>query len=159
MNDDHPKTSLKQCLNAPGGVTMAEAVERAELHLAYVGPKAVQSLVDSVVEIERLVAGAADDPTPEQRREIYTATNMVAGLGGMVGRDALGKVAYSLCHLLDETEPSWDREAVNLHLSAMRILRQPDAISAKATTELLDGLVGVRRVLARERERLPGSAA
>lgn len=159
VSDSPAKHSLKQCLNASDGVTMAEAIERAALHLAYIEPKAIESLAQSVVEIERLVARADGSPTPELRREIYAATNMVAGLGGMVGREALGKVAYSLCHLIDETEPGWNREAVRLHLSAMRVLRCPEAISEKEASDLLGGLVEVRRVLARERERLPESAA
>ncbi|MEQ1619563.1 MAG: hypothetical protein ABL883_14610 [Terricaulis sp.] len=134
---------LSRALNAPGGMTLAQACELAAVNVAFVREKAIVAMDDALLDLARLCA--VGPPTLEHRRELHALSCTIAGVGGMFELEALSKAAHCFCSLLDETEPNWDGDAVAVHLAAMRILLAPEQTPAAAQESLLEGLAKVRR--------------
>lgn len=146
---------LSRCLNAPDGMKLDEACARAEKNLARLAPRAIEDVLRNVGAIAELAVRFEDAPSPRLRTDMHALSCAVAGLAGAFGREALSKVAYSLCRLIDETEPGWSREAAALHVQAMRHLCTPRETPAEIQDQIVEGLVKVRRRLADERQNLP----
>lgn len=144
---------LAGCINGPGGMTIAEACSRAKDHLDVIEARALDTFGQAVQAIVELSGSASADP--QARAEMHRQSCTIAGLGGMFKRDTLGKAAYSLCRLLDETEPGWSAEGVALHVDALRLLLDPANVPDGVQAQLVEGLVKVRQRLARERGSLP----
>lgn len=145
---------LSRCLNVPDGIKLDEACARADRNLARLAPRAIEDVLENVRAIADLASRFEAVP-PAARVEMHALSCAVAGLAGSFGREALSKVAYSLCRLIDETEPGWSTEATALHVQAMRHLCMPQGASAETQEKIVEGLVKVRRRLAEERKGLP----
>ena len=146
---------LSRCLNVPDGMNLEEACARAERRLARLAPRAIEEVWESVRAIGDLASRLEGVPPQQARVELHALSCNVAGLAGAFGREALGKVAYSLCRLIDETEPGWSSEATALHIQAMRHLCMPQGTPVETQEKIVEGLVKVRLRLADESRRLP----
>lgn len=133
---------LARFLNIPGGITMAEAHERGCEKLESLRARCIADMDDSLSSIGGYLNLFSGEPPGAVRQELHRLSCCVLSLAGTFERDALSKAAYSLCRLLDGTDAPghWDREAVDVHFSAMRLLFKPDRISPKAQAYLIDGL-------------------
>lgn len=136
---------LASALNAPDGITLAQACELAAVNMDWIRDKAIAAMNDALRDILRLCD--AGSPSPAERQEMHSLSCSIAGAGGMFDFDGLSKAAHCFCRLLDETEPGWDAEAVAVHLGAMRLLLSP-ARGAAEEEALVEGLAKVRRLAA-----------
>lgn len=115
-----PSYSITRKMRAPGGMTLAAALERAEQALEDVRASCVTA-IDA--KIDRLVhlagAGAIGD-------EMYDLAGEVFSEAGTFGLKEVSAAAHSLCELLSSDAGAKARAAVNVHVDALRALRHPD---------------------------------
>ncbi len=139
-----PRTlRLARLMAEPGGIRMVDAVAQANQNLEQVRDDCLNTVDRHLGEIERLHGQAADAPSVELREEIYRLANEIHGLAGVFGLRELGEAAFSLCELIDRLQVShgWRSDAVDVHLSALRLLRRPEHLDHPETV-----LEGLRRV-------------
>jgi hypothetical protein len=129
---------LSKALNAPGGIDLTQACERAALHLEALKERALGELRACLNDIAALCALGA--PAPEMRREMHRLSCSLAGMGGMFGYEGLSKAAYCFCRLLDETAPGWNGQAAQVHVASMQLLLSGKAGDAGQEAALLEGL-------------------
>lgn len=127
------KSPLARCLNAPRGITVEAAEQRAQVHLNAIENLAVKEMaacVDSFASYLKLLHG---NPPDAVRDELQRLAYVIASSAGTFGREALGAAALSTCELIDvfRQKHTWDREAIDVHCDAMRLLL--DLPAAEAT--------------------------
>ncbi|HMO43685.1 MAG TPA: hypothetical protein PKB04_10275 [Phenylobacterium sp.] len=141
-----PKYALAALLKKPGGMTVRDAVEQAQSNLEGLQeaawPELDQRLADCEAAFE--ACGAAFDEA--RLRAHYEGAVRLIGLPSLCGLDALENAAHSLCDLLDRliTTAKWDRDGVEVHIKALRLLRNLPPEAAAAAGPILDGLRRVR---------------
>ncbi|MGA0605841.1 hypothetical protein ACO2Q0_07550 [Phenylobacterium sp. VNQ135] len=142
-----PKLRLAEILKTPGGLTVADALERAQANLDTLKPSCVAELV-ALLELadaafERL-GPVFDDAA---LTDLYAIAVRGIGAGAVCGTPAIDQALTSLCDLIDHlrTTGHYDRAAVGVHLRAWRLLMNPDLPDA-GVQRVLDGL---RKVAAR----------
>jgi hypothetical protein len=138
---------LARFVGAPDGIGVEEACARAAGNVEALSGRALEQIHDSLARIAATTIETATAPNAKQRRDLHQLSCTIAGLGGMFGRDALSKVAYSFCRLIDETEPGWDAPSAAVHVRAMQLLSMPDRTTPEAQARIVEGLKSVRKHL------------
>jgi hypothetical protein len=135
---------LAKLVRKPGGVKLNEAVLQAEENLKSVQDSCLEALDGYLAETERLHVEGGAKPSEEAKESIYQLANDIHGMAGVFGLGDLGDAAFSLCELVDRLRAAgrWNAASVEVHLSALRLLRVPGEGHA-------DMLEGLRRVVAR----------
>ena len=132
---------LAKLAQTPGGVTLAEALKRADRNLDTVREDYLNVLDEQIGRIERLSAG--DRPEPHVVDELYACSNELLAVAGVFGLGELGEAAYSFCELLDRLRRTnaWSRQSVAVHVNTMKLLRHPErTASLGGCRAVLDGL-------------------
>lgn len=153
-----PENRLANALRKPGGVTLGEALARAERRLETVRDDCVAAL-DGKIEALAAIAAARD---AAQAASAYAHASDIFSLSGTFGLKEFSEAAHSLCRLLDtcREKDGWSsaaargREAdslmwqsVGVHIDALRTLRRPELsrdVAARAAV-----VEGLRRIAAR----------
>jgi hypothetical protein len=145
-DDPIAKTSdgLRRGLNAANGISMKDACRLADVHIECMHDDTVALLGETLESIERKLATLDGAPNQQARADLHSLSCAIAGMAAMFGRPSMGDAAYSLCQLIDESEPGWDAPAVTVHVQAMRLLFSPDLFAKRAQLNLVDGLGKVR---------------
>ena len=130
----HPPQTLKaKAYLAPrsGDFTPEEAIEQAEGALEAVSSSFQNWMVD---ETEKLVAAREHfraEGTAEARGALFQACHHVRGNAGVFGFPLAGKVADSLCKLVDRCPPArLPLAVVDQHVDAIRAMVREDARGA-----------------------------
>jgi hypothetical protein len=142
-----PKMRLAELLKAPGGLTVADALERAHANLDTLKPTC---LAEQIALLEYAEAGferlgsAFDDAA---LAELYAIAVRGIGTGSVCGAPAVDEALNSLCDLVDHfrSNGQYDRDAIGVHIRAWRLLLNPD-LPTEGARPVLDGL---RKVAAR----------
>lgn len=142
-----PKVRLAEILKSPGGLSVADALERAQANLETLKPTC---LAEQMALLE--YAEAAFDqlgPTFDDAAlaDLYTIAVRGIGTGAVCGAPAVDEALNSLCDLVDHlrTSGQYDRDAVGVHVRAWRLLLNPD-LPPEGAQPVLQGL---RKVSAR----------
>jgi chemotaxis protein histidine kinase CheA len=128
-----PVVRLAKLMNEPGGVTMAQALERAD--------KALEStrgdcLAEIDKKIEEVVALAAAGLDAANLAAIRQRAGEIFGEAGAAGLSELSAAAQSLSRLL--TAGRGSNAAITVHVDAVRALRRPElAGNMQARAEVL----------------------
>lgn len=122
-----PKLRLARLMERPGGLTIEEALERAEAGLAQIAPPCRESLDRALAQADSLGRSLGGAPTAETLSNLYALGDEIVGLAGPAGEADVGAAAYSLCELVDryQTGAAIKPEAVRVHLDALTLLRRP----------------------------------
>jgi hypothetical protein len=144
-----PETRLKTMVNRSDGIRVSEAVKKAEANVQSYKATGVASMdekIEQLLEVcNRLRAGL----TEADERKVYLLSNDIFDAAGMFGEPELSEAAYSLCEMIgnraERVPLSW--EAVNVHISSMRLLRQSAGDTDAAGRQAV--LQGLRKVTAR----------
>ena len=135
---------LAKAIQTPGGRRVAQLLARAEKNLLTIRDNLVEALDRhlAVMEDTRAAVGAgpADGPHLEM---LYKCAGDIVTVAAACGFEALGRAAYSLCELTDQMREQgyWDPAGLDVHLSALRLLRSEQAPGDKVVLEqMLDGL-------------------
>jgi hypothetical protein len=142
-----PKPRLAQLLKMPGGLPVAEALERAQNNLEDIRPTCLaelQALLElAQARLEAIEAGGEEAGVTE----LYAIAVRGIGGGEVVQIPAVDAALTSLCDLLDNlrTQGRFDKAAIAVHLQSWRLLiagDQPPEV-ARAMVE------GLRKVSAK----------
>jgi len=138
-----PENRLAKLIAAPGGVSIADALQQASVELEAVRDSCMTALDEKLNVLTALNAAAV---TRERDEQMYLLSNEIFGEGGAFGLEELSAVAHSLCTMLDAnadrlpTRPA----IIRVHIEAMRALRHPDMAGDKAArAAVLAGLRGL----------------
>jgi len=137
-----PENRLSKAIEGPGGVTIGEALARAEEGLAAVREECLSSLDIKIAEIESLISTGGPLLGPNIRK-IYALASEVLGEAGAFQLVELSEAGRSLCELtgVSSHDAVLDVRAVRVHVEAMKSLRRPEIAGDSATrTAVLDGL-------------------
>lgn len=141
-----PEQRLTRLIAREGGLTVAEAVQRADAAVALHAPAYAQGVDGGLAQISAALAAGA--PTgPEQLDVIYRAADSIVGLAGPAGLHELGRAAYSLCELVQRFRDGavFKAAAVQVHLDAMAVFRRPPPDQEAVTRSVMEGLAKVVR--------------
>jgi hypothetical protein len=139
-----PKPRLNELLRSPGGLPVAEALERARANLETIKPTCTAELMALLELCEAAywnLKDAYDDPAVT---ELYTLAVKGIGAGEVCGLPPVDVALTSFCDLLDHlrTLKRYDHDAVGVHVRAWRLLMTSDLPPA-ASQQILDGLLKV----------------
>lgn len=141
-----PKPRLAQLLKTPGGVPVAEALERAQANLEEIKPTCSAEIL-ALLELAEVGCEALSDTFDDVGLErLYAVAVRGVGGGRVCGAPGVDIVLTSLCDLLDylRTQKRYDREAVGVHIRAWRLLMTLD-LPPESQDAILDGLKQVSR--------------
>jgi hypothetical protein len=121
------KNPLAEVMRKPGGVKIGQALAAAAENLEKIRESCLQAVDAHLSELERLCGEAHGAEDDQVRMAIYHASNDICGVAGVFGLPELGEAAISLCELVDRLRAlgRWNADAVEVHLSALRLLRRP----------------------------------
>ncbi len=131
---------LAKVMRKPGGVRVEDALQRADENLEDIREECLASVDEQLDQIERMAREAGASPTEPASLAIYQLSNDIHAVAGVFGLTELGHAAFSLCELVDRLRARgrWSQPAVEVHLSAFRLLRNPDGATDRSA--VLDGL-------------------
>jgi hypothetical protein len=141
-----PKPRLAEILRMPGGLPVAEAVERAQANLETLKPSCLAEL-QALLELSEARFEAMGEAFDEAGlSDLYAIGVRGIGAGAVCGVPSLDFALTSLCDLLDhlKSHQRYDREAIAVHLRAWRLLMTAGLPQAGSEV-ILDGLRKVSR--------------
>ena len=125
------------------GLTIEQATAAAEANLISIRDECLASLDEALAVVFAHVPGLISRPSKAGAETVYQAASQVLSLAGLCQLEALGQAAFSLCDLIDTsgTRGRWNSAALDAHLNALRILRNPEAVADQhALAQMLMGL-------------------
>lgn len=136
----HPKLKLYEVLDTPGGISVDQAMTRADAGVENHRGRAIMALKDALRRLEHL-RRAAD---PGSHSEIYERAVFVLDIAGLYA-PALCYAANSLCDLVHRmnTAGRWDWPSVEVHVTSMRALLDVKDEKAPSVLAVLNGLSAV----------------
>jgi len=146
---------LAKLIREPGGAKVAEVLKRADENLDAIRAQCLDALDRHLEEITQLRASSGPAPSAAVKDAIYQLASDIHGVAGVFGLEALGEAAFSLCELADRLRRSdrWSQDAVDVHISALRLLRHPEGAGDSAQV-----LRGLYQVLGRFPKPVEGQA-
>ena len=132
-----PKMRLQELIQAPGGITVAEALQRADANLETLKPQSHAELLTLLAEAEALFAGQGED----MLAELYAVAVRGIGAGAVCDAPDVDGALGSLCDLIDHLQVSGDsnRDGLGVHLRAWRLLMDPN-LPRPGAAAILEGL-------------------
>lgn len=139
-----PKPRLAELLRTPGGLPVAEAVQRAQANLEAIRPTCAAELLALLEMCEAGSAGLGDAFDASAVEGLYAIAVKGVGAGEVCGLPPVDVALTSFCDLLDHlrTLGRYDREAVGVHVRAWRLLMSGQLPQAGAE-QILAGLLKV----------------
>jgi len=146
-----PKPRLNELLRTPGGLPVAEALERAQANLEAIKPTCTAELLALLELCEAAYWALKSDYDEPAVTELYSLAAKGIGAGEVCGAPAVDVALTSFCDLLDHlrTLKRYDHDAVGVHVRAWRLLMTAELPKAGAE-QVLDGLFKVSRRYAAE---------
>lgn len=117
-------SGLSRFINAPGGITVADAEMRAELRLLSIRDKAIAQMDALIAALGSAIALSANTRGAASQQIATIAADLIA-VGGTFGASGVSAAAYVVCELLDrfETAQTWDASALSVCHNAMQLFR------------------------------------
>ena len=141
-----PPVRLAKLLRTPGGLPVAEAVQRAGAGLLSLRQDCLAEL-KAMLEVAEAVAGRVGDGfDAEVLAELYAVVSKPIGVPSVCGLTSMDTALISLSDLLDylKGQQRWDANAVAVHLRALRLLLHTEGAADAAGTQAI--LAGLRKV-------------
>ena len=141
-----PPVKLAKLLRTPGGLPVAEAVQRAGAGLAGLKNECLGELMTVLTAAEACAARAGDEYDAALLGELYAIVAKQIGVPSVCGLPAVDTALISLSDLLDylKGQERWDANAVAVHLRAFRLLLHTEGAADQAGTQAI--LAGLRKV-------------
>lgn len=138
------ENKLSQAISTNGGLTMGEALLRAQQGVEDVREECMAALDAKIAEIDAATSGASQ----AEVTRVYTLANEILSEAGAFGLFELSEAGRSLCELTSRwRDGGLDAEPVRLHVVAMKALRRPDIEGNTALRSAV--LNGLRQVTAK----------
>ncbi|MCR5878187.1 hypothetical protein [Phenylobacterium sp. J367] len=119
-----PKPRLAKLLKMPGGLPVAEALERAQANLDTIRPTCMAELQALLELTEARLEAMGESFDDEGMADLYAIAVRGIGGGEVCHVPAVDLALTSLCDLLDHlrTGQRYDRAAIVVHVRAWRML-------------------------------------
>lgn len=141
----YPEIRLKTLINAPGGQTVMESLQRAGAELELIREECMRDVDERIARMGEIVSAPFGQEGDE---ELHRLANDVLAQGGGFGLTDLASVAHSLCVFVTGHDRSAARQTVaRLHVEAMKALRRPQIEENAAAREAV--VAGLRQVVSR----------
>ncbi|MET0272266.1 MAG: hypothetical protein ABW360_04695 [Phenylobacterium sp.] len=142
-----PKPRLAKLLREPGGVPVAEALERAQQNLEQLKPTCMAELQALLELAEARLDQMGTEADDAGMADLYAIAVRGIGGGGVCERPSVDVALTSLCDLLDRlrTQHAYDRPAIAVHVQSWRLLMTLTGGEAGAEAVI----EGLRKVSAR----------
>ena len=143
----HVPNRLGEVMKKKGGIYAHEAITRAEAGVESMREECLQTITDTLAEIEARFGPAADREHAEFE-ELYVLGLRVIDVSGFVVETRLDRAMASLCTLADSCgeKGRWRWPAVDVHLDAIKLLyANGEALGAEACEAVLEGLYKVSK--------------
>jgi hypothetical protein len=139
-----PKPRLAELLSMPGGLPVAEAVERAQANLDAIRPTCTAELQALLELCEAGLASLGDGFDDAGVEGLYAIAVKGIGAGEVCGAAPVDIALTSFCDLLDSLRAlqRYDREAVAVHIRAWRLLLTA-GLPKTGADQVLEGLLKV----------------
>jgi hypothetical protein len=141
-----PKPRLGKLLKLPGGLPVAEALERSQANLETIRPTCLAELAELLELAEARLQAMGEALDDAGMADLYAVSVRGIGAGQVCRVPAVDGALTSLCDLLDHLRTSrrYDRQAIAVHVQAWRmLLSMGDRPEAGAVVD------GLRQVSAR----------
>jgi hypothetical protein len=137
------RTNLARKMSAPGGVSIADAVSRADAGLEQHRTAAMAALVDCVAALEASCAAQS----PGSERGVYDRAAALLDMAGFFDTGPLYKAAFSLCELADRLieTGAWNWPSITVHVRALRLILADDCRDTEQAGLILEGLSAILR--------------
>jgi hypothetical protein len=135
-----PKLALYDILDTPGGVSVDDAMKRAEGAVENYRGQAMAEMSRLIRALEQ----AAQTRGDADAKGVYQLSLDVLNIAGLY-HPSICRVANSLCDLAQRMAACgrWDWPSVGVHVSAMRLLTERTDQTDPATQAVLRGLASV----------------
>lgn len=134
---------LGKMVREPGGKRIGAALDQAEQNLDAIQEECLRVMDAQIDEMEKICAEGGRQPGEEVKNQLYDMGNDVVAVAGAFSLGELGQAAFCLCELVDRlrSRGKWNQAAVEVHLSAFRLLRTPDPDADRSS--VIAGLQGL----------------
>ncbi|UTP40287.1 hypothetical protein M9M90_03680 [Phenylobacterium sp. LH3H17] len=141
-----PPVRLAKLLRTPGGLPVAEAVQRAGAGLESLKGECLTELQSVLEAAEGCAARAGATYDPALLDELYAIVATPIGIPSVCGLASVDTALISLSDLLDylKGQERWDANAVAVHLRAFRLLLHTEGAADAAGAQAV--LAGLRKV-------------
>lgn len=139
----HVKSRLSTLIKRPGGITVLEAIKRSDAMLALCRDSGVAAIDLAIDEIEALFAVGSAAPSNEERERFYFLSTQIIDVATCLPDSGIEKAAYAFCDLIDLciSLDAWDRQCIEIHINALKLLRQTGAqLSGRERDQMIEGL-------------------
>ena len=142
-----PKIRLAKLLKEPGGVPVVEAIEQAAENLRVLAPECGAEVIAVLEQVEASFATFPMERDEFALAELYAITGRSIGTASVAGLEGFDAALLSLCNLLDHlrTHGRWDRDAIAVHVRALRLLSTISGPAGASAEPILSGLAQVTR--------------
>ena len=115
-------------IKAPGGIRVGDALQKADANLELIREPCLADVDEQLDEMDRLSAASGAAPDDDLKLDIYRRSNDVHAVAGVFGLGEMSAAAFCLCELIDRlrNQSAWNKAAVDVHLSSLRLLRHPN---------------------------------
>lgn len=137
-----PENRLAKVVWAPGGKTIAQALDDAQANLDEIRAESLDLLRAKLEEIQAIGRKSEKDPQAADLQALYALSGEVLDIAGLFGLPELGQAAFSLCELLDrlKSRKVWNWPAVQVHLHGLLVLADPDKTPPESRQSVVEGL-------------------
>ena len=138
-----PKRRLSALLKTPGGLPVAEALQKAQANLSTLGAACIAEIASVVERAEALMSRCPKSHDAPFLDEFYGIVSPPIGVASVCGLDGIDVALHSLCDLIDHLKLNtrWDVEAMTVHVQALKLLLHTEsARDARQTEAVLSGL-------------------
>jgi hypothetical protein len=138
-----PENKLAGAIQTSGGVTIAEALDRAHEGVESLRDEALVALDEKIARIEGFALSPSFSSSAADIRQVYALANEILNEAGAFGLVELSAAGRSLCDLTVARADGegLDLRAIRVHVEALKSLRRPDVHGdAAIRAAVLDGL-------------------
>lgn len=154
------ETRLAMHAFRPGGMTVADALRRADAALEVMRGPCIETIDGALVEIDQRYGAGAADRANEPFADLYSLSSKIIDASIFLPGTDLDKAARALCQLtaLCQAQDAWDWVALDLHIDALKMLRANGAaLGEQARADVIKGLNQVTLKRVGDPESLPAA--
>ena len=141
-----PPNRLADKLQKAPPRTVEECLKQAGANLETIAGACTNHVEEAFTQLEAGFGRWPSEPDFDYLDSIYQMSMRLVGTATVAGLPDMDRAAKSLCDVVDGliAKSLWERGAVEVHVAAMRLLKEPAALGAGASA-VVDGLLQVRK--------------
>ena len=121
------KNPLDSMIRTPGGKRVGDILAQAAANLELIREPCLDDVDEQLNALEQLAAEGGALPDDAIKLDMYRRANDIHAVAGVFGLKDMSDAAFCLCELIDRLrdKATWFKPAIDVHLSSLRLLRQP----------------------------------